>query len=157
MIPNTELPYSLSEKPLYKDIFDQIKAGLFHRFPSAVIYRKPDFRYSHRNRMQIMLDRITGSHYQITFMGERYEFALHFESTPVKSLERRQAFDPFIKELTKQVGTLVKSGPIENMGWMGVWYERKPETIDQEKIKLYIDQYSRFIAVTFPILVKLYD
>ena len=153
----TQPIHSQSEKPPYDSIFEQIKAGLIERFPPEVTYRKPKFEHSAPNRMRIYLDRITGSHYQITFMRDRYEFALHFESTPAISLKRRQAFDPHVQELTKQVGVLVRTGPIEKNGWMGVWYELKPEAIDKEKIKLYIDQYSRFVAATFPILVKLYD
>jgi hypothetical protein len=154
--PTPILSNSISEQPTYNEIFDLIKAGLIQRFLPNILQRKPDFRYSHRNRMQIMLDRISGSHYQITFMRDRYEFALHFESSPPISLTRRKAFDPHLQELTSQVGQLVKSGPIENKGWMGVWYERKVEMIDQEKVKLYIDQFSKFISATFPILAKLY-
>jgi hypothetical protein len=154
---NTTQPFhSQLEKPNYDIIFEQIKTGLIERFPPEVTYRKPRFEYSTSNRMRIYLDRIPGSHYQITFMRDRYEFALHFESTPNKSLERRQAFDQHLQKLTEQVGTLVKSGRIENKGWMGVWFEKKVEMISPEHITLYIDQYSKFISATFPILEKLY-
>ena len=149
--------HSQSEKPDYDFIFEQIKAGLIERFLPEITYRKPKFEHSTPNRMRIYMDRVTGSHYQITFMRDRYEFALHFESTPAMSLQRRQAFDPYVQDFTRQIGISVKTGKIENKGWMGVWYDRKLETIDLEKIKLYVDQYSRFIAATFPILLKLYN
>ena len=145
-----------SKNQLYDAIFEQIQAGLMQRFPHEVTYRKPHFEHSAPNRLRIYLDRISASHYEICFRGGYYEFALHFESTPAKSLERRQAFDPHLQELTQQVGALVRSGPLENKGWMRVWYEQKREPINQVKIALYIEQYSRFVAGTFPILAKVY-
>jgi len=72
-------------------------------------------------------------------------------------LERRKAFDPLLQDLSTTVGKYVKSGPLENRGWMRVWFENKNEMISQEKIAMYIDQYSKFIAATFPVLVKLYE
>ena len=156
---STKQLHPQKDNPPYDSIFEQIIAGLIERFPPEVMHHKPEFEHSQPNRMRIYIDRdrIKGSHYEICFRGGYYEFALHFESSPAKSLERRQAFDPHLQELADQVGQFIKSGPLEKKGWMRVWYERKHEHIDQEKIKLYIDQYSRFVAATFPILAKLYS
>ena len=142
----------------YDAIYELIKAGLKQQFPPEVAYLKPEFEHSTPNRIRIYLDRnrIKGAHYEICFRGGYYEFALHFESSSTKSLERRQAFDPHLQELTNQVGQTVKSGALENGGWMRVWYEQKHEQIDEGKTMSYIDHYSRFIAATFPILVTLY-
>ena len=148
--------FTSSKDQAYDAIFEQFQAGLIQRFPPEVTYRKPRFEHSRTNRMRIYLDRISGSHYEICFRGGYTEFALHFESTPAKSLERRQAFDPHLQALTQKVGALVRSGRLENKGWMRVWYEQKREPIDQARIALYIEQYSRFIAGTFPILEKVY-
>jgi hypothetical protein len=155
--PSNQPSSSRTQNQPYDIIFEQIQAGLIQRFPTQVTYRKPEFEHSTPNRMRIKLDRIKGSHYEICFRQGYYEFALHFESTPPMNLERRQAFDPHLHELTKHVGPLVKSGPLENKGRMRVWYEHNREPINQEKIMLYVDEYSRFIAATFPILAKVYD
>jgi hypothetical protein len=154
-----QLSISNSEYQSYDVIFEEIKAGLIQRFKPEFAFHKPDFDHSTPNRMRIYPDRnlIKGSHYEICFRQKYFEFALHFESTSEISLERRQAFDSHLQELTKQVGTLVRSGPLENKGWMRIWYEQKREPIDKEKILLFIDQYSRFIAATFPILSKIYS
>jgi len=156
--PTSPSSHLNSASESYDVIYEQMKAGLVKRFPPALIRLKPEFEHSAPNRIRIYLDRdrIKGTHYQITFRREYYEFALHFESSREMSLKRRQAFDPHLDELTKQVGILVRSGPVENRGWMRVWYEQNREPIGQDQIKLYIDQYSRFIAATFPILAKLY-
>lgn len=150
---------SQKENPPYDIIFEQIKLGLLDRFPREAIYNKAEFEHSTPNRMRIYFnrERIKGAHYEICFRGNYYEFALHFESSPAKSLERRQAFDSHLGDLTNQIGRKIKSGPLENKGWMRVWYEESPEQIDQEKIKIYIDSYSRFITTTYPILANLYD
>lgn len=147
------------EYPPYDTIFEQIKLGLLDRFPREAIYTKAEFEHSTPNRMRIYFNRarIKGSHYEICFRGNYYEFALHFESSPAKSLERRQAFDSHLGDLTSQIGRNIKSGKLENRGWMRVWYEESPEQIDQVKIEIYIDSYSRFIAATYPLLAKLYD
>jgi hypothetical protein len=156
---SSQLSFSQSEKPPYDNIFGQIKAGLNERFPPEINHHLVEFEHSAPNRLRIYFDRnrIKGSHYEICFRRDYFEFALHFESTPTKSLVRRRAFDSHLNEITNEVGQKTKSGPLENNGWMRIWYERKPETIDQEKIKLYIDQYSNFINITFPILIRLYE
>jgi hypothetical protein len=163
MSPMTETPKSQTQAQTgslpYDAIFEQIKAGLMRQFPVEIKYRKPVFEHTpNRNRMRIYLDGIAGSHYEICFRQAYFEFALHFESTPARSLARRQAFDPHREKLTKQVGVLVKTGPVENKGWMRVWFEQKREPItDSQKIELYTDLFSRFIIATSPILIEAYE
>ncbi len=154
--PQTHLSSKLSPQP-YDAVFEQIIAGLIQRYSPEVANRYPRYDHSTPNRLRIYLDRIKGTHYEICFRQNYYEFALHFESSPSISLERRKVFDPHINQISSQVGERIKSGPLENKGWMRVWYERQREQIDQEKINLYIDRFSRFIAATFPILVNMFD
>lgn len=147
------------EYPSYDIIFEQIKLGLLDRFPREAINTKAEFEHSTPNRMRIYFNRtrIKGSHYEICFRGNYYEFALHFESSPAKSLERRQAFDSHLGDLSNKIGRNIMSGKLENRGWMRVWYEESPDQIDQVKINAYIDVYSRFILSTYPILAELYE
>ena len=147
---------SNDKNPSYDTIFEQIQAGLNHKFPPGVTFHNPSFEHSAPNRLRIFLDEIKGSHYEICFRRAYYEFALHFESTPALNLERRQPFDSSLDVLTNIVGILVRSGPLENKGRMRIWYEQKHEPIDRGKIIQYIDLYSRFITATFPILLKVY-
>jgi hypothetical protein len=154
--PQTHLSSNLSPKP-FDTIFEQIIAGLIQRYSPEVANRHPRYDHSTPNRLRIYLDRIKGTHYEICFRQNYYEFALHFESSPSISLERRKAFDPHIDQISSQVGERIKSGPLENKGWMRIWYEFKREQIDQEKIDLYIDRFARFVAATFPILECMFD
>jgi len=141
----------------YDAIFEEIISGLIQRYPPEFINRNPKYDRSASNRLRIYLDRMKGAHFEICFRRDYYEFALHFESSPAISLERRGAFDPFIEQLTTSVGVKIKSGPLENRGWMRIWYELKNEPVTQEKVNLYMDHYSRFIAATFPILEKMFE
>jgi len=143
----------------YDVIFEQLINGLKRSLSKEITVQKPEFEHSTPNRLRIYLDRnkFSGVHYEICFRQAYYEFALHFESTPARNLERRQFFDPHLEEITNLVGQIVKSGPLENQGRMRVWYEHKREPIDQEKINIFIEHYSRFMIATYPILNKVYS
>lgn len=75
------------------------------------------------NRMHITLSDITGLHYEICLRQDYHEIALHFQSTPERSLARRQVFDPKLSDLSTALGRHVQSGKLENRGWMRVWIE----------------------------------
>jgi len=140
----------------YDTAFEQIQAGLRKRFSPELTYRKPRFEHSTPNRMRIYLDNISGSHYELCFRQAYFEFALHFESASLMSLERRQFFDPHVQELTQKVGKTVRSGPLENRGWMRVWFELPHETITAPKVEWYTDLFARFMIATCPILLEVY-
>lgn len=148
--------HSQSQNQPYDEIYEQITAGLKQRFPIGVTRRKPEFKHTAPNRLQIYLQGITGAHYEICFRTMYYEFALHFESTPAISLKRRQAFDPYLLKISNEVGQNVKADKLENNGWMRIWYEQNRDPITEKHINRYIEDYSRFIKATFPILESLY-
>lgn len=155
--PTTKPSHYNDKNQPFDSIYEQIQAGLTQRFSSGITSYNPSFKHTAPNRLQIFFSQFSGSHYEICFRQSYYEFALHFESTPPLNMERRQPFDTNLEELSKMVGLLVRSGPLENKGRMRVWYERKHEPIDQGRIIQYIDQYSNFIAATFPILLNVYQ
>jgi hypothetical protein len=140
----------------YEEVHAQLKSDLLKLFPTEVRSRKPDFKIK-GNRMAIYLDRMPGCHYEICFRGAYYEFALHFQSTPERSLERRQAFDPHLSDLTHKMGFTVMSGKLENKGWMRVWYQFSPEDLTPQKVEIYTGLFIKFIAATFPILKRVYE
>ena len=92
-------PMTKNDLNSYKAFYDQMIASLRANLPSPILARKPEFRVK-SNRLQIFLDGIRGSHYEMCFRRDYHEFALHFESTPGRSLARRQAFDPHLQELS---------------------------------------------------------
>jgi hypothetical protein len=143
----------------YDEIYDQIIIGLKNKLPQGIMQHKPEFEHTHPNRLRIYINKnlFPGSHYEICFRQTYYEFALHFESTPTKDLERRQFFDPYLDDISRQVGQFVKSGPRENKGRMRVWYEHKRVIIGEKEIRQYIEEYTRFVLATYPIMEKAYQ
>jgi predicted transglutaminase-like cysteine proteinase len=148
-----------SQELTYDEIFEKIIGDLKLSLPKEILNQRPEFEHSQPNRLRIYLNKslFSGTHYEICFRKTYNEFALHFESTPAKSLERRQSFDPFLNDISKKVGQFIKSGPLENKGWMRIWYERKKGSVNEELVERYVDEYSRFIAATYPILANVYQ
>jgi hypothetical protein len=140
----------------YEAVHDQMKSNLLKGFPAEVRSRKPDFKIR-GNRNAIYLDRMPGSHYEICFRRDYYEFALHFQSTAERSSERRQAFDPHLSNLSHRIGVTVKAGKLENKGWMRVWYQFSPEPLTPQKVQFYTDLFIKFVEATFPILKQVYE
>ena len=159
MISNPNSASMYSEDLTYDEIFEKIIAGLKTKLP-GIINAKTEFEHTtNRNRLRIYINKITykGSHYEICFHRENFEFALHFEGGKTQNLEHRQAFDPYLNEISEKVGRFVRSGRFENLDRMRVWYEHKCTPINVEQIKTYIEEFSRFINVTYPILKKAYS
>jgi hypothetical protein len=147
---------SINNHEISYEIFDEeMISRLRELVPSRFMMRKPKFKVR-SNRMQIYLDRITGSHYEICLRKQYHEMALHFESTPERSLERRQAFDPLLGQIRQEIGHRVNSGPLENRGWMRIWIERPVRARTQELLDEYVDIFARFIEATFPTLEEIY-
>jgi len=141
------------------EIFEKIIEGLKINLPDEILHYKPDFKHSRPNRLQIYLDKnlFPGSHYEICFRQDYFEFALHFESSTAMNLERKQAFDSHLNEISDKTGQFVKSGKLENKGRMRVWFEHKKGSVTEEQIQKFIDEYSRFMVATYPILAKIYQ
>ena len=91
MIKSKFKPYDL--------FYDQMIHYLRVNLANHIIARYPEFRVR-SNRLQIILDGIRGSHYEMCFRRAYHEFALHFESTAARSISRRQAFDSLLHELS---------------------------------------------------------
>jgi hypothetical protein len=140
----------------YADVYEQIQAGLQNSFSIHTLFRKPQFKIKN-NRMQIFLDQNKESHYEICFRRDYYEFVLHFESTPARSIARRQTFDPYLDEFTLKVGQPVRSGKHEDQGWMRVWFQLTPEPLDSQKAEKYTSLFTNFMEATLPILEKIYE
>ena len=140
----------------YDVFYSEMQARLKWLLPQEVIARKPEFKVR-SNRMHIVLDRITGSHYEICLRREYHEIALHFQSTTERNLERRRAFDPLLEELSKTLGYPVRSGKLENQGWMRIWIERPVRPVTQDLLDEYTGIFSRFITTTFPTLEMIYQ
>jgi hypothetical protein len=148
-----------SEDLTYDEIFEKIIAGLKTKLP-GIINAKTEFDHTpNRNRLRIYISKnnYKGSHYEICFRQEYYEFALHFEGGKTQNLEHRQAFEPYLNEVSEIVGRFVRAGRFENQDRMRVWYEHKCITIGEEQIRTYIEEFSRFINVTYPILKKAFS
>lgn len=144
----------------FDEIFEIIIEGLKRNLPTHIINNHTVFDHTPgRNRLRIYVNKnyFPGSHYEICLRQDYSEFALHFESTPAKNMERRQAFDSHLNEISEKVGQNINSGKLENKGWMRIWYERKKGTVNEELVKLYVDEYSRFMLATYPIMVNVYQ
>jgi hypothetical protein len=139
----------------YKAFYDHLITNLRINLPSPILARKPEFRVR-SNRMQIFLERLRGSHYEMCFRRKYHEFALHFESTAGRSLARRQAFDPHLRELSQKIGHNVRSGPHENRGWMRVWVQLPPVEPILPLLEHHRELFLRFIEATYPILEAVY-
>ena len=145
----------------YDTFFTEMQTRLRTLLPDNILARKPEYKVR-SNRMQIFLDRITGSHYEICLRGDYHEIALHFESTPERSLARRQVFDPLLKQISDAVSSdtvrrHVQSGKHENCGWMRVWIECPIQPLTESLLSEYTDVFARFIMATFPTLEKIYQ
>ena len=146
----------------YDNFYTEMQARLRTLLPDNILDCKPKYKVD-GNRMQISLDQITGSHYEICLRHSDYhEIALHFESTPERSLARRQAFDPLLKQISDAVSSdtvrrHVQSGKHENRGWMRVWIECPIQPLTESLLSEYTDVFARFIMATFPTLEKIYQ
>jgi hypothetical protein len=145
----------LNYYPPYEDFLGEMQNHLLAQFSQSILVRKPRFKVR-GNRMQIYLDLIRGSHYEMCFRRKYHEFALHFESTPGPSLARRQAFDPHLRKLSERIGHNVRSGPHENRGWMRVWVQLPPVEPILPLLEQYQELFLRFIEATYPILEAAY-
>jgi hypothetical protein len=141
--------------PGYEDFFGEMQNHLLAKFSQSILVRRPRFKVR-GNRMQIYLNLIRGSHYEMCFRRKYHEFALHFESTPGRSLARRQAFDPHLRKLSERIGHNVRSGPHENRGWMRVWVQLPPVEPILPLLEQYKELFLRFIEATYPILEEVY-
>ena len=139
----------------YTEFYDRLIKDLRNGLPKSILARDPDFKVR-SNRLQIYMDGISGSHYEMCFRRNYHEFALHFESTPERSLERRKAFDPYIDELSIKLNYNVNSGPLENRGWMRVWVQLPPTRPILPMYNKYQDLFQSLIIETYPILESLY-
>lgn len=139
----------------YAVVFEQIIANLKSHMTPEIYLRNPRFEVR-GNRLQIFLDGISGSHYEICFRQAYYEFALHFESTAERNLERRQAFDAHLDVYAQIISRPVYSGKLENQGRMRVWYQIAPEPLNDRTVNGYSSNFSKFIAATYPTLEQLY-
>jgi hypothetical protein len=139
----------------YETFYGEMIANLRANFSAPILARKPEYRVK-SNRLQIFLNGMRGSHYEMCLRRKYHEFALHFESTPGPSLARRQAFDPHLRELSQKIGHNVRSGPHENRGWMRVWVQLPPMESIMPLLEKYQDLFLRFIEATYPILEAVY-
>jgi hypothetical protein len=147
---------NMSESILdYETFYSEMQTRFRKLLPARILSLKPVYKVR-SNRMAIYLDRITGSHYEICLRQTYHEIALHFESTPERSLERRRAFDPLLNELSKKLGRHVQAGKHENKGWMRVWIECPIAPLTEKLLAEYVDLFARFIMATFPTLEKMY-
>jgi hypothetical protein len=157
MQPISHQPIGTQDEVLsYEAAYAQIQPELQKRLPVEARLRKPQF-HVRGNRMHFTLDRITGSHYEMCFRRDYYEFALHFESTLARNVERLQAFEPHINELSQKLGHDINHGNLENKDWKRIWIQLGIEPLTQQKVEYYIDLFSKFIAATFPILQRTYE
>lgn len=140
----------------YDVIYTDMQAESRKLLPKSVLSRKPEYKVR-GNRMAIYLDGITGSHYEMCFRQAYHEIALHFQSTPTRSLARRQAFDPHLQGLSSKVGKTIRSGKLENRGWMRIWIELPTKTLTETLAKDYTELFTLFITETFPILQSMYE
>ncbi|MBU0511573.1 MAG: hypothetical protein KKD28_13260 [Chloroflexi bacterium] len=140
----------------YEAFYTELQARLRTLLPDNILAYKPDYKVR-SNRLQIFLDRITGSHYEICLRCSYHEIALHFESTPERSLARRQGFDPLLKYLSDTLGRRVRSGKHENRGWMRVWIECPKHPLTMELLDEYTELFAHFIMITFPKLEMIYQ
>ena len=147
----TGMLFSLPYEIFYERLIQYLRANL----PLEVSRRKPKYK-TRSNRMQIFLEDIKGSHYEMCFRRGCHEFALHFESTPSRSLSRKQAFDPHLDSLGEKLGEVIRSGPHENRGWMRVWMEQPTRELTTSILEKYQVLFTRFVAITFPILERDY-
>lgn len=96
-------------------LYAKMESELRSILPEEILARNPVFKLK-GNRNHIFLNWITGSHNEICFRRLYLEIALHCESTPIRSMERRQAFDLQAHDLSHKFGQFVRSGIHENQG-----------------------------------------
>ena len=140
----------------YETFYSQMRTNLRTLLPENILAHKPEYKVR-GNRMAIYLDQIAGSHYEICFRQGYHEFALHFESTPERSLARRQVFDPLLVQLSEKVGKQVRSGRHENCGWMRIWIELPVAPLTEKLVTEYTELIVRFMTATFPALKTRYQ
>ena len=108
------------------------------------------------NYFQIRLAGFSGCHYEIILRQGKHEIALHFESSAERSQARLQGFEPHLEALNQSLKMPVLSGNFGNRGWTQVHIEKPVQPLSHELVKTYVDLVEQFMAVTFPILQKIY-
>lgn len=108
------------------------------------------------NYLQIRLAGFSGCHYEIILRRGEHEIALHFESSAERSQARLRGFEPHLDELSQSLKMPVLAGYFQSRGWTQVRIEKQAQPFSRGLVKEYADLVVNFMAITFPILEKIY-
>jgi hypothetical protein len=108
-----------------------------------------------RHYIQFVVDRFSGSHYEVIIHRNSYEVALHFESSRELSLRRLDAFRPEVEALASALAFPVRAEPW-GARWARLYLELPPTDSRTADPAALASLLCAFIRLTYPTLVALY-